>query len=113
MTWKRRCPIVHVLHSRWPPLQLEGFQRVNLAAGASTTVTFGLTQQNLQYWNSSSNAWATSAGNYTISVGDSSASLPLTAPLPVASSQLGQPVTLANPGPQASLANQAASAVTL
>jgi beta-glucosidase len=96
-----------------PPLQLEGFQRVNLAAGASTTVTFSLTQQNLQYWNSSSNAWATSAGNYTISVGDSSASLPLTGTLPVASSQLGQPVTLANPGPQGSLANQAASAVTL
>ena len=96
-----------------PPLQLEGFQRVNLAAGASTTVTFSLTQQNLQYWNSSSNAWATSAGNYTISVGDSSASLPLTGTLSVASSQLGQPVTLANPGPQASLANQAASTVTL
>ena len=52
-----------------PPLQLEGFQRVNLAAGASTTVTFNLTQQNLQYWNSSSNAWATPAGNYTVSVG--------------------------------------------
>src|SRR5580693_9194662 len=96
-----------------PPLQLEGFQRVDLAAGASTTVTFSLTQQNLQYWNSSSNAWATSAGNYTISVGDSSASLPLTGTLSVASGQLGQPVTLANPGPQASLANQAASTVTL
>ena len=96
-----------------PPLQLEGFQRVNLAAGASTTVTFSLTQQNLQYWNSSSNAWATSTGNYTISVGDSSASLPLTGTLPVASSQLGQPVTLASPGPQASLTNQAASSVTL
>jgi beta-glucosidase len=96
-----------------PPLQLEGFQRVNLAAGASTTVTFNLTQQNLQYWNSSSNAWATSTGNYGIDVGDSSASLPLTGTLAVSSSQLGQPVTLANPGPQASLAGQAASAVTL
>jgi beta-glucosidase len=96
-----------------PPLQLEGFQRVNLAAGASTTVTFTLTQQNLQYWNSSSNAWATSTGNYTVSVGDSSASLPLTGTLAVASSQLGAPVTLANPGPQASLAGSAASAVTL
>ncbi|HEX8007197.1 MAG TPA: glycoside hydrolase family 3 C-terminal domain-containing protein, partial [Trebonia sp.] len=96
-----------------PPLQMEGFQRVNLAAGASTTVTFSLTQQNLQYWNSSSNAWATSVGNYTISIGDSSASLPLTGTLSVASSQLGQPVTLANPGPQASLTNQAASTVTL
>jgi beta-glucosidase len=96
-----------------PPLQLEGFQRVNLAAGASTTVTFTLTQQNLQYWNSSSNAWATSTGNYGIEVGDSSANLPLTGTLAVASGQLGQPVTLANPGPQASLANQAASSVTL
>src|ERR1700678_3410487 len=99
--------------SRQPPLQLEGFQRVNLAAGASTTVTFPLTQQNLQYWNSSSNAWATSTGNYTVSVGDSSASLPLTGTLAVASSQLGAPVTLANPGPQASLAGTAASSVTL
>ena len=96
-----------------PPLQLEGFQRVNLAAGASTTVTFPLTQQNLQYWNSSSNAWATSTGNYTVSVGDSSASLPLTGTLAVASSQLGAPVTLANPGPQASLTGSAASSVTL
>jgi beta-glucosidase len=96
-----------------PPLQLEGFQRFNLAAGASTTVTFSLTQQNLQYWNSSSNTWATPAGNYTIFVGDSSASLPLSGTMSVASSQLGQPVTLANPGPQASLVNQAASAVTL
>jgi beta-glucosidase len=96
-----------------PPLQLEGFQRVNLAAGASTTATFTLTQQNLQYWNSSSNAWATSTGNYGIEVGDSSANLPLTGTLAVASSQLGQPVTLASPGPQASLSGQAASAVTL
>ncbi len=96
-----------------PPLQLEGFQRVNLAAGASATVTFNLTQQSLQYWNSGSNAWATSTGNYTVSVGDSSASLPLTGTLAVAAGQLGQPVTLASPGPQASLVNQAASAVTL
>ena len=96
-----------------PPLQLEGFQRVNLAAGASTTVTFPLTQQNLQYWNSNSSAWATSTGNYTVSVGDSSASLPLTGTLAVTSSQLGAPVTLANPGPQASLAGTAASSVTL
>jgi beta-glucosidase len=96
-----------------PPLQLEGFQRVNLAAGASATVTFTLTQQNLQYWNSSSNAWATSTGSYGIEVGDSSANLPLSGTLPIASSQLGQPVTLANPGPEASLVNLAASAVTL
>jgi beta-glucosidase len=96
-----------------PPLQLEGFQRVSLAAGASTTVTFSLTQRSLQYWNSSSNGWATSTGNYGIEVGDSSANLPLSGTLAVSSSQLGQPVSLANPGPQASLVNQSASTVSL
>ena len=96
-----------------PPLQLEGFQRVNLAAGASSTVTFPLTQQNLRYWNSSSSAWATPAGNYTVSVGDASTNLPLTGTLAVSSGQLGVPVTLANPGAQASLAGTAASSVTL
>ena len=92
-----------------PPLALEGFQRVSLGAGASTTVSFPVTQQNLQYWNSTSNAGATSTGNYTISVGDSSASLPLTGTLAVAAGQLGQPVTLANPGPQDNVVNTAAS----
>ena len=39
-----------------PPRQLEGFSRVSLAPGASSTVTFPLTQRNLQYWNTRSNA---------------------------------------------------------
>jgi beta-glucosidase len=94
-----------------PPRQLEGFQRVSLAAGASQTVTFKLTQQNLQYWNSTSNAWATSTGSYGIEVGDadSTAALPLTGTLAVASSQLGQPVTVTNPGSQEALAGSAVS----
>ena len=83
-----------------PPRQLEGFARVNLQPGASQTVTFQLTQRNLQYWNSSSNAWAVSTGSYGIEVGDSDASLPLSGLLPVSSSQIGQPVTMTNPGPQ-------------
>jgi beta-glucosidase len=94
-----------------PPRQLEGFQRVNLAAGASATVTFPLTQQNLQYWNSSTNSWATSTGNYTVSVGDadSASQLPLSGTLAIAANQLGQPVALANPGPQENVVNTAAS----
>jgi beta-glucosidase len=92
-----------------PPLQLEGFQRVSLQPGASQTVTFKLTQQNLQYWNSSSNGWATSTGNYGIEVGDSSASLPLSGTMPVTSAQLGTPVTVTNPGPQEGLAGTAVS----
>ena len=92
-----------------PPLQLEGFQRVNLQPGASQTVTIPLTQQNLQYWNSSSNAWSTSTGNYGIEVGDSNADLPLSGTLAVTSAELGQPVTITSPGPQEGLAGQSAS----
>jgi beta-glucosidase len=92
-----------------PPRQLEGFQRVYLQPGASQTVQFQLSQRNLQYWNSTSNAWATSTGSYGIEVGDSSANLPLSGTLNVTSSQLGQPVTITSPGPQEGLAGTAVS----
>jgi beta-glucosidase len=92
-----------------PPRQLEGFQRVSLQPGASQTVSFPVTQRDLQYWNSSSNAWATSTGSYGIDVGDSDANLPLTGTLSVTSAQLGQPVTITSPGSQEGLAGAAAS----
>ncbi len=90
-----------------PPRQLEGFARVNLQPGASQTVTFQLTQQNLQYWGSS--GWVTSTGNYGISVGDSDANLPLSGVLAVSSASLGAPVTITSPGPQEGLAGTAVS----
>ena len=92
-----------------PAKHLEGFARVDLQPGQSQTVTFQLTQRNLQYWNSSSSAWATSTGNYTISLGDSERNLPLSGTLPVSSGQLGQPVTVTNPGPQEGIAGNAVS----
>jgi beta-glucosidase len=92
-----------------PPRQLEGFARVNLQPGASQTVTFQLTQRNLQYWNASTGIWATSTGSYGIAVGDSDASLPLTGTLAVSSAQLGQPVTITTPAPQEGLAAAAVS----
>jgi len=92
-----------------PPRQLEGFARVSLQPGASQTVTFPLTQRNLQSWNSSSNSWTTATGNYGIEVGDSDGNLPLTGTLPVGSGQLGQPVTVTNPGPQEGLTGVTAS----
>ena len=92
-----------------PPLQLEGFQRVSLQPGASQTVTFPLTQRDLQYWNSSTNNWATATGSYEIKVGDSDANLPLSGTVAVAAAQLGQPVTITSPGPQEGLAGAAAS----
>jgi beta-glucosidase len=92
-----------------PPRQLEGFQRVSLQPGQSTTVTFELTQQSLQYWDTSTNAWATSAGDYAIEVGDadSASSLPLSGTLSVNADQVGSPVTVASPGPQEGLAGTA------
>ncbi|HEY3953681.1 MAG TPA: glycoside hydrolase family 3 C-terminal domain-containing protein, partial [Streptosporangiaceae bacterium] len=87
-----------------PPHQLEGFARVSLKAGASETVRFQLTQRNLQYWDSTSNNWAAGTGTYGIEVGDSDAHLPLSGTLSVTSAQLGQPVTITDPGPQEGLA---------
>jgi beta-glucosidase len=92
-----------------PPRQLEGFARVNLQPGASQTVSFPLTQRNLQFWNSSANNWATSTGSYTIKVGDSDANLPLSGTLSVTAAQLGQPVTITSPGPQEGIAGTAVS----
>jgi beta-glucosidase len=92
-----------------PPRQLEGFARVSLQPGASQTVQFPLTQRNLQYYNSSSNAWATATGSYGIAVGDSDANLPLSGTLSVTSAQLGQPVTITSPGPQEGIAGSAVS----
>lgn len=92
-----------------PPRQLEGFARVSLQPGASQTVTFRLTQQNLRYWDPGTNNWATSTGSYGISVGDSDAHLPLSGTLSVSSAQLGQPVTITSPGPQEGLAGTSVS----
>jgi beta-glucosidase len=92
-----------------PPKQLEGFARVSLAAGASQTVQFPLTQRSLQFWNATSNNWATSTGSYTVAVGDSDANLPLSGTLSVTSAQLGQPVSITSPGPQEGTAGAAVS----
>jgi beta-glucosidase len=90
--------------SRQPPEQLEGFERVYLTPGASQQVRFHLTQQNLRYWSTKTSNWATSTGRYGINVGDSSANLPLSGTLSVSPAQLGQPVTIASPGPQEGIA---------
>ena len=83
-----------------PPKQLQGFARVSLQPGASQTVSFPLTQQNLQYYNATTNALAVSTGSYGVSVGDSDANLPLTGTLAVAAAQLGHPVAVTGPGAQ-------------
>ena len=59
-----------------PPLQLKGFQRVSLTPGQTQQVSFTVPASAFQIWDDSSSSWITDSGACTISVGDSSASLP-------------------------------------
>jgi beta-glucosidase len=100
-----------------PPWQLKDFQRVSLNAGASTTVTFSVPVQDLTYWagpgastypsawsgpDPDGGGWTAPAGTYAIGVGDSSANLPLTGSLTLASAVGPDTVTLTSPGNQSS-----------
>src|SRR5206468_160555 len=69
-----------------PPRQLKGYKRISLAPGKSSTVTIPLDQRSFAYWSSDSQAWTVAAGCYTISVGDSSRSLPLTGQVGISAS---------------------------
>ena len=95
--------------SQDPPEQLAGFQRVNLNPGQSATVTFPLTIHDLASWSAADNAWEAQAGTYSISVGDSSASLPLNGSTSLAQELTGQ-VAAGTSGAGVSLANTAVSA---
>jgi beta-glucosidase-like glycosyl hydrolase len=95
--------------SQDPPEQLAGFQRENLNPGQAVTVTFPLTIHDLASWSSADNAWEAQAGSYSISVGDSSASLPLTGSASLAHELTGQ-IAAGTSGAGVSLANTAVSA---
>jgi beta-glucosidase len=76
--------------SQDPPEQLAGFQRVTLNPGQAATVTFPLTIHNLADFSPADNAWEAQAGTYGISVGDSSASRPLSGTTSLAHMLTGQ-----------------------
>jgi beta-glucosidase len=76
--------------SQDPPKQLKGFQRAMLNPGQSATVSFPLTIHDLASWSPTANAWAAQAGTYSISVGDSSTSLPLLGSTSLAQTLTGQ-----------------------
>ncbi len=50
-----------------PIRELKGFQRVEIPAGETCTVTFELTEEDLAYWHLSEGASLGSAGQYTFS----------------------------------------------
>ena len=60
-----------------PPKQLKGFQKITLAAGQSQTVSFTLDSRAFSYWDTTAHNWIVPQGTFTISVGDSSRTLPL------------------------------------
>jgi beta-glucosidase len=62
-----------------PPRQLVGYQRVTLAPGQSTQVTFDVTPRDTWWWDQPAGGWSQTAGTYQVYVGDSSAlaNLPL------------------------------------
>jgi len=59
-----------------PPKRLTGFQKVELAPGASKQVVVSIdpsaTHHPLSVWSKATNAWVTPAGQYTVHVGSSS-----------------------------------------
>src|SRR6202044_3302809 len=95
--------------SQDPPEQLAGFQRTTLTPGQSATVSFPLTVHDLASWSAADNAWEAQAGTYAISVGDSSASLPLTGSTSLAHELTGQ-IAAGSSGAGVSLADTAVSA---
>ena len=62
------------------PLQLKGFQRVELESGASATVRFAVDPDQLAWWSADPRGrsiWTVSPGDYRFRIGSSSAELPL------------------------------------
>ena len=58
--------------------ELKGFARVSLDAGAKKTVTIPLRVSDLKYWDKDKGDWLVESGSVKVSVGPSSATLPLT-----------------------------------
>merc|ERR1712146_63395 len=55
-----------------PPRQLKGFEKVILAPGAKTTVTFDLRPRDLSIWDVKQHAWSPVSGTFEVAVGASS-----------------------------------------
>jgi beta-glucosidase len=60
-----------------PERELKGFERVELAAGETKHVSVMLDAQSFAYWNPSTARWTIDPGKFTVRVGDSVESTPL------------------------------------
>ena len=64
-----------------PVRELKGFERVSLAPGETKHVSIPLDSRSFSYYDVAAKKWAIGSSKFTISVGDSVESLPLTAEL--------------------------------
>ena len=61
-----------------PAHELKGFERAELAPGQTRHITVPLDARAFAWYNPETHAWVIDPGRFTVSVGDSVASLPLT-----------------------------------
>ena len=66
-----------------PARELKGFAKVEVAAGASVSVTIPFDRYTFRHWETSRGAWETEAGTWTIHVGRNVSDTPLSATLEV------------------------------
>lgn len=64
-----------------PPKRLVAWEKAQLAAGQSRTITLSLEPQLMSVFNAEKDAWELLPGDYVVSVGGSSRDTPLTATL--------------------------------
>jgi beta-glucosidase len=62
------------------PKRLAGFEKLQLAPGASRTVAVAVDPRWLSTWDVAAHGWRRPAGTYTVAVGASSRAVKLTAP---------------------------------
>ncbi len=60
-----------------PLKELKGFERVELAPGATKHVTLHLNEHDMSYWNVNQHDWTAAPGKFVVYVGDSSQNVPL------------------------------------
>jgi len=66
-----------------PRLELKGFKRVNIAAGAEQNVTMDLKPRDLAYWDAARHAWRVEKEQIRLLAGGSSDKLPVQATVTV------------------------------
>ncbi len=66
-----------------PKKELKAFRKVHVPAGKKVAVEMVVTPADLAFWNDETHSWQTNAGDYTVSLGTSSADIAVTLPITV------------------------------